>query len=901
MSEKQISARTQQKIDLTANWEKATNFIPKKGEIIVYSDGGGTGVPKMKVGDGTTVVGSLKFIESDGKLSTGRKISLGTAVSSTATEFDGSKDITIPVNSVSASYLSWGGRNLVNGVSPIDAALSYMHSANRLQFAKPAGITIEYSTNSGSTWTDYDATNNQKISLVSGLNAGLSLGKRTSGTTATTDALRITLNATNCGVYTLGRTLLIEFQTGGATGCQVKVETSTKGAPTTFTDRGSYNIDGQSGWNSYPINIGAFGGNSSQTSQNAAIRLTFTTGSAAVSGQIAKVFNILLFGDATWSTPSNMARTGHMYSWDVNQNVTFPAGITATSFSGNATSASKVSNSLIINGTSYDGSAAVSLTSQQLGVPSAFIHKSVSTLDCNNEKIGRVLSSSSSNNITNGPSDIGQDGACILWNIPHMSPLQSINESGAWQYMYQVFASLSGQVYLRKNSSNGTATWTYGEWAKVLTDKNFVLPIASSSTLGGVKIGSGLTVAEDGTISAAAEYTLPTASSTIKGGIKVGSGLTMSSETLNHSNSITAKTAYGSTATTASANGGKIVVTDIKYDAQGHITGSTDRTITLSQATYTLAGLMGSTAKGSATQPVYWNGTAWTNTTYTLGKSVPADAKFTDTVYSLPTASSTLGGVKTTSTVSATTGLTACPIIDGVVYYKDTNNTYTLAGLVGSTAIGSVTNPIYWDGSKFAKTTYTLGKSVPSDAKFTDTVYSLPAATTTTLGGIIAGSGLSITTEGKLSVSKVPNALSINGKSFDGSAAIDVGVIGAAYGGSGKTSLSASANAFLNSLPYGSTSEATLTDDHSFYMNGLTGQTNYKVPMSSVYTYVKGKLDSVYQPVGSYLTAIPKATTSVLGGIKLGTGLTAASDGTVNVSVGGATITLKTWTDADVA
>ena len=144
-------------------------------------------------------------------------------------------------------------------------------------------------------------------------------------------------------------------------------------------------------------------------------------------------------------------------------------------------------------------------------------------------------------------------------------------------------------------------------------------------------------------------------------------------------------------------------------------------------------------------------------------------------------------------------------------------------------------------------------------------------------------------------------SLSINGKSYNGSTAVDIGTIGAEYGGSGKTSLSASANAFLNSLPYGSTAEATLTDDHNFYMNSLTGQTNYKVPMSSMYTYVKGKLDSVYQPVGSYLTAIPKATTSVLGGIKLGTGLTAASDGTVNVSVGGATITLKTWTDADVA
>lgn len=41
--------------------------------------------------------------------------------------------------------------------------------------------------------------------------------------------------------------------------------------------------------------------------------------------------------------------------------------------------------------------------------------------------------------------------------------------------------------------------------------------------------------------------------------------------------------------------------------------------------------------------------------------------------YSLPTASSTLGGVKTTSTVTSTSGYTACPIISGVPYYKDTN------------------------------------------------------------------------------------------------------------------------------------------------------------------------------------------------------------------------------------
>lgn len=377
-----------------------------------------------------------------------------------------------------------------------------------------------------------------------------------------------------------------------------------------------------------------------------------------------------------------------------------------------ATTASKVANALSINGKSFDGSAAV-----DVGV------------------IGAEYGGS-------GKTTLEDSAYAFLGALPEMvyAPQES-----AWVVLRDSAVPITYFWQYIKNKADSV----YQPTGTYLTS----LPIASSSTLGGVKIGSGLTVAEDGTISAAAAYTLPTASSSVKGGIKVGTGLTMSSETLNHSNSITAKTAYGSTATTASANGGSITVTDIKYDAQGHITGSTDRTITLSQTTYTLAGLMGSTAKGSATQPVYWNGSAWTNTTYTLGKSVPADAKFTDTVYTLPTASSTLGGVKTTSTVSATTGLTACPIIDGVVYYKDTNNTYTLAGLVGSTAIGTATNPIYWDGTKFVKTTYTLGKSVPADAKFTDTVYTLPTASSSTLGGIKLGTGLTAAADGTVNVS----------------------------------------------------------------------------------------------------------------------------------------------------
>ena len=222
------------------------------------------------------------------------------------------------------------------------------------------------------------------------------------------------------------------------------------------------------------------------------------------------------------------------------------------------------------------------------------------------------------------------------------------------------------------------------------------------------------------------------------------------------------------------------------------------------------------TSAGSVTQPIYFKDGKPVKTTYALNKTVPSDAKFTDTTYNnattsvaglmsatdkakldgiatgankyvLPTASSTLGGVKTTSTVTSASGYTACPIISGVPYYKDTNTKYTLSsfsitatatelnildGVTATTAeinylsgvtsaiqtqldgksdsghthkyagsssaggsatsavkldssAGSATQPIYFKDGKPVKTTYTLSKSVPSDAKFTDTTYSV--------------------------------------------------------------------------------------------------------------------------------------------------------------------------------
>ena len=58
----------------------------------------------------------------------------------------------------------------------------------------------------------------------------------------------------------------------------------------------------------------------------------------------------------------------------------------------------------------------------------------------------------------------------------------------------------------------------------------YTLPPATATVLGGVKQGSGVTIAADGTLSSASAYTLPIATGTVLGGVKVGTGLTAAAD-----------------------------------------------------------------------------------------------------------------------------------------------------------------------------------------------------------------------------------------------------------------------------------------------------------------------------------------------------------------------------------
>ena len=66
-TEKNISSRIIHKHDIEANWNKATNFIPKAGEIIIYDRDETYDYERFKIGDGETAVAALPFgsIQSD--------------------------------------------------------------------------------------------------------------------------------------------------------------------------------------------------------------------------------------------------------------------------------------------------------------------------------------------------------------------------------------------------------------------------------------------------------------------------------------------------------------------------------------------------------------------------------------------------------------------------------------------------------------------------------------------------------------------------------------------------------------------------------------------------------------------------------------------------------------------
>ena len=103
-----IKSRIQLKNDTEENWNKAVNFIPRKGELIIYnaesSNDNARPFPRLKVGDGITNVVNLPFFDAGSISGMTADTLVAQRTAHTLTfganqeyVFDGSQDVTVPV------------------------------------------------------------------------------------------------------------------------------------------------------------------------------------------------------------------------------------------------------------------------------------------------------------------------------------------------------------------------------------------------------------------------------------------------------------------------------------------------------------------------------------------------------------------------------------------------------------------------------------------------------------------------------------------------------------------------------------------------------------------------------------------------------------------------------------
>ena len=278
------------------------------------------------------------------------------------------------------AYLSWGGRNFTGNYGCIDAAMVDELGANRLAFADASGITIEYTRDGGTTWTDYGATASQKRGLFTTGETNFTIGKADTSHLPDNNynyQLRVTLATGAAKIYTALNKFVFYVNTSSSSDCQVKIQKALQSTPDDYSDHTDWiPISGWSGYN--VVNCTAFTTYGNQaSSQYGRVRFIFRGKGGNSTYLGLKAVKILGFGGVGWTTPSTMAKTGHLYAFDASQNATFPAGVKATSgFTGDltgdvtgnadtATTASKLSNTSKIG----DTNKPVYFTAN--GVPSA--------------------------------------------------------------------------------------------------------------------------------------------------------------------------------------------------------------------------------------------------------------------------------------------------------------------------------------------------------------------------------------------------------------------------------------------------------------------------------------------------------------------------------------------------
>ena len=323
--------------------------------------GGTITIPNANTDKGTPGLTRLySTVNGDSKVGTANQQALKAAFAGKANTTHNHNPLQIPnTTDGSATSVPISLRGMVMGESP-----------NVTAFLPANGISIEYSTDAGSTWSDYGASNETKEGLfIQKRNTYINL-KAPDGTVSSNTWVRVTVTPVD---RTASALFLVFGSEGISTGnnAKVAIQASTFGAKDTFTNITTSDrpMASTNYHNIVTFTTKMFGGTAS--SNNYAFRFIFKPGTCTN----GKIKDIRLYGTQLYSCSNtiaeNIMRYNAIYYYDKDGNATFPGSITATSFSGKATSADKAdklssSRKISITGgatgnASFDGSKDVSI------------------------------------------------------------------------------------------------------------------------------------------------------------------------------------------------------------------------------------------------------------------------------------------------------------------------------------------------------------------------------------------------------------------------------------------------------------------------------------------------------------------------------------------------------------
>lgn len=329
MANSQIKTRIIHKHDTEANWNLATNFIPKQGEIIIYDKDSNYSYERFKIGDGATFVSSLPFANDalkaeiqtllDGKASTSSVTQLTNKVDGKVDK-DGSKvlstnDYTTAEKNKLAGIAAEANKTIIDttlsstSTNPVQNKVINTALSNKVDKISGKDLSANDFTNDLKNKLDGIANNANNYSLPtasSSTKGGVKTGAAITDTTGYTavhikDGV-IYYKDTNTNLVTS-----VFGRTGAVTLTKSDVTTALGYTPPTTDTNTTYSLSGKASGNTWITTLTPSSG-SATTSTVPAMKAASSSAAGAaglVPAPASGKQTSFLRGDGSWVIPAN--------------------------------------------------------------------------------------------------------------------------------------------------------------------------------------------------------------------------------------------------------------------------------------------------------------------------------------------------------------------------------------------------------------------------------------------------------------------------------------------------------------------------------------------------------------------------------------------------------------------